>query len=186
MQANHLPSGFLLALVSNYKEIIHYPSYFYSISNWALKYQKLLLACHAQEKGNKEEIIERQKWPRSVRCSLWFITKEFPKRPSCHAPWTHTHSTTQKDNEGGKTAICISMSTSFFHDIHSHKNIFPLYLNVHGRTFSSRWHCVCSESRAGIPGALLHWKSHVEENCTSTCTDYSCLLWFLYHSEWLA
>ena len=51
----------LLALVSNYKEIIHYPSYFYSISNWALKYQKLLLACHAQEKRNKEEIIERQK-----------------------------------------------------------------------------------------------------------------------------
>lgn len=129
MQASHLPPGFLLALVSNYKEIIHYPSYFYNISNWALKYQKLLLACHAQEKWNKEEIIERQKWPRSVRYSLWFITKEFLKRPSCHAPWTHTHSTSQKDNEGGKTAVCISRSASFFHDIYSHKNVF-LYISM--------------------------------------------------------
>lgn len=67
----------------------------------------------------------------------------------------HTH-TTQKDNEGGKTAVCISADTGFIQDIYFHKNIFPLYLNVHGHTFSSRWHCVCLESGAGIPGALQH------------------------------
>lgn len=50
---------------------------------------------------------------------------------------THTCST-QKDNEGGKIAVCISMDTGFTQDIYSHKNLFPLYLSVHGRTFSSR------------------------------------------------
>lgn len=73
-------------------------------------------------------MIERQKLPRSVRYSLWFITKEFPKRPSCHAPCTHTH-TTQKDNGGGKTAVCIRMDTGFIQDIYFHKNIF-LYISM--------------------------------------------------------
>lgn len=54
-----------------------------------------MLACHAPEKGNKEEIIERQKQPRSAKYSLWFITKAFPR--DLHVmPHAHRHTQPRK------------------------------------------------------------------------------------------
>lgn len=66
-----------------------------------------------------------------MRYSLWFITKEFPKRRSCHAPCTqaHIHAQPRKIMREGKLQF-VSVWTLVSHRTFIHIKIYSLYISV--------------------------------------------------------